>query len=82
MDKVSHKGEHIAVIGGGSKHQLAIAEGVLHSLGSVASGKIVYCHLGASCLFQLFLKQLHCLFGVAVNRGIGDHNAIALHAVA
>ena len=81
MDEFLHEGEHIGVIGGGSQHQLAVAEGVLHSGGHIGPGQIVNDHLGAALLLQLLHQQFHSGLGMAVDGGVGNHDAFLLHPV-
>ena len=82
MDKFLHEGEDVSVVGGGGQNQLAIAEGILHCFGHVAAGQIVDDYLGAALLLQLLGQQLHGSLGVAVDGGVGNHDAFALHPVA
>ena len=78
VDELSHEGENIGVVGGGSQNQLGIAEGVLHALGHIRASKIIDHHLGASLGAEL-ICQLHDGFlGVSVDRGIGDDDALLL----
>ena len=82
LDELPHGREQKAVIGGRGQHQLAVAEGVLHRLGPVVPLHTGDRHLGAALLLQLPGQQLHGPLRVAVHRGVGDHDALALHAVA
>ena len=79
--ELPHEGEYLRVIGGGGQHQLVIAEGVLHGLGHVRAGQVVYDHLRAALLPQLLRELLHGLFGVAVDGGVGYHDALALGGI-
>ncbi len=81
LDKGAHEGEHIGVVGGGGQHQLSVAECVCHSLRHVAPGQIVHDDLRAAAQTELFGQQLGGLAGVAVNGGVGDHHAVALHRI-
>ena len=82
MNEFLHEGEDVGIVGGGGQHQLAVAEGILHRLGPVVPLHTGDRHLGAALLLQLLGQQLHGLLRVAVHRGVGDHDALALHAVA
>ena len=81
MDEFLHEGEDIGIVGGGGQHQLAVAEGVLHSLGHIAAGQIMHFDLGAALRFQLLHQQLHSGLGVTVNGGVSNHNALTLDTV-
>jgi len=76
-----HKWKNIAVICGGRQHQLAVTEGVLNRLRRIAQRKVIHCNLWAAESLQLLCQPLCSLFGVAVNRGIGNANALAFHPV-
>ena len=80
MDKGLHEGEDVSIVSRGCQHQLAVAERVLHSLRHVVSCQVGDRNLHAPQL-QLLLQQLHSCLGVAVDGGVGDHNALALHLV-
>ena len=81
VDEFLHEGEYVGVIGGGGQHQLAVTEGILHSLGHIGPGQVMDDHLGAALGFQLLHQQLYCGLGVAVDGGVGHHDALALHPV-
>ena len=81
VDKLAHEGENLGVVGGGGQHHAAIAEGVLHALKHILAGKIRHGYLGAALGLELLGKQLHCLFCVAVDRGVGDEDALGFHAI-
>ena len=81
VDKLLHEGEDICVISGGSQHQLAVAESIGHSLGHIAPGQVVNNHLGAALGLQLLNQQLHSSLGIAIDGGVGNHNAFALNPV-
>ena len=81
MDILLHEGEDVGIIGGGGQHQLAVTEGILHSLCHVAAGQVVDNHLGAALGLELLCQQLHSGLGVAIDRGVSDDDALALHPV-
>ena len=81
VDKFLHSGEDMAVIGGGGQHQLAVAEGILHRLGPVLLLQAGNHYLGAALGPQLLRQRFHSLLRVAVNGGVGNHDALALHTV-
>ena len=56
MNEFLHEGEDVGIVGGGGQHQLAVAEGILYSLGHVAPGKVMHDDLGAALVRQL-LRQ-------------------------
>ena len=78
----THERENFCVIGRGGKNYPAVAEGILNSLCHVAARKVVYNNLGAAVCAELVGKNLNCSFGVAVNRGVGYHDAVGFNAVA
>ena len=80
MDEFLHEGEDISVVSSGSQHQLAIAERIFHSFCHIVPGKVGNGDLLAFCC-QLLSQQFYGLLGVAVNRGVSDHNAFTLHPV-
>ena len=82
VDELAHEGEDVSVVGGGCQHQLAVTEGVRHSLCHVASGKVVQYNRGCAVGAQLFCQRKRRLARVAVHRGVGDHNAVGLGLVA
>ena len=81
MNEFLHEGEDVGIVGGGGQHQLAVPESVLHGLGHVAPGEVVHDDLGAALVRQLLRQQLCRRLRVAVDGGVGDHNAVALHPV-
>ena len=81
MNEFLHEGEDVGIVGGGGQHQLSVTEGILHGLGHVAPGKVVHDDLGAALVHQLLRQQLCRRLRVAVDGGVGDHNAVALHPV-
>ena len=81
LDERAHEGEDIRVIGGGCKHQRAVAERVLHGLRHVAAGKVVHGDLGAAVRLQALHKLLHRLFRVAVDGGVAHADPLGLGAV-
>ena len=81
IDELAHEREDLRVIGGGGENDLAVTEGVLHALRHILAGEVVDDDLGAACLAQLFGEDLDRFLGVAVNGGIGDHDALGLYAV-
>ena len=82
VEEILHEGHDPGVIGGGRQDDLAVAEGVLQGLGHVAAGEIRHRHLGAALLAQEVRQLLRRGGGVAVEAGVGDEDALALHAVA
>ena len=81
MDVIRHEGENIRIIGSGCQNQLAITESILHGLCHVGTGQVMDHNLGAALFLQLLCQQFHGGLGVAVNRGIGNDDALALHPV-
>ena len=81
VDELAHEGEDAGVVGGGGQNQLVVAEGVLHGLGHVAAGQIVDGDRRAALFAQHVGQRLHGLLRVAVDRGVGDDDAVALRRV-
>ena len=81
VNKLLHKGEQFCIVGCGGQHQLIVAEGILHSLCHILSGKVGDNHFGTALFSALFCQQFHCLLGVAVYRSIGDHDTLALRGI-
>ena len=81
LNELAHIGEELGVVGGGGQNQLAVAERVLHRLGHVLPRQVADGDLGAVLGLQLFGQQLHGLFGVAVDGGVGQENALVLGGI-
>ena len=81
VDELPHEGENVGVVGSGGQHQLAVTEGILHALGHIRAGEVVDHDLGTALGAEL-VGQLHDrLLGVAVDRGVGDDDALLLGLV-
>ena len=81
MNEFLHEGEDVGIVGGGGQHQLSVTESVLNGLGHVAPCEVMHDDLGAALVRQLLRQQLRCRLRVAVDGGVSDHNAVALHPV-
>ena len=82
LDEVPHEGEDPGVVGGGRQNDAPILEGLLYALRHILPGQVHELDLGAALFLELLGKELGGGLGVAVDGGIGDHHALALHAVA
>ena len=82
IDERTHKGENISIVGGGCKHDFAITESILNRFCHIATRKVIDNDLGTSLGAELFGKCHNRLFGVAVNRGVGNHNSLFFGLVA
>ena len=81
VDELPHEGVDVRVIGGGSQHQLPVAEGVGDGQGHIGPGQVMDHYLGAAALAKLVRQQLHRLAGMAVDGGVGDDDALGLHGI-
>ena len=82
VDEFAHEREDIRVVGGGREHDPAVAERVLDTLRHVLACEVSDDDLGTALHSQLVGEQLDSLLGVAVNGGVGDHDALGFHTVA
>ena len=81
INKVLHERKILTVVGCCCKNKLFVPEGVLNGLRHVLPCKVNGERLGAAALFKHFAKQTGSLFCVAVNRGVGYHNALCFNLV-
>ncbi len=81
IDVFPHEGEDVRIVGGGGQNQSAVAEGILHGFRHVVSGQVKDHNLGTALFHQLALQKFDRLFGMAVDGGVGDDDALALHSV-
>ena len=82
VDEFTHERENIRVVGGGREYNSAVAERVLDALRHILACEVGDDDLGTALHSQLVGEQLDSLLGVAVNGGVGDHDAVGFHAVA
>ena len=81
MQEVLHGHEHAVIVGRRGKDQAAAAEGVGEDVAGRNDGGIVHANLHAA-LGQLDGEDVGRVLGVAVNRGVGDQDALFLRGVA
>ena len=81
VQEVLHRDEHARVVGRGREDQVTAAEGVGHDVACGGDGGVMHAHLDA-LLAEPGRKDVGGVFGVAVDRGVGDHDALFLGGVA
>ena len=62
LDEASHKGENVAVIGGGGKHELWIGKGGGNRFGKIRAGKVEELDLGRAFFAKGFSKGFDSFF--------------------
>ena len=82
IDELTHEGEDLGIVCGGSQDQLVIAEGIFHTLCPVVSGQIADGNVGHAAGFQFRRQHLSRFLGVAVDGGVADADAVGLCQVA
>ena len=81
LDECVHEGEDAVVVGCGRQNQTVIAESILNSLGHIVAGKIRDNNLLAAFLLKKLCQFHNGLFGIAVDRSVGDQNTFVLGCV-
>ena len=81
IDKGTHEGENVGVVGGCGKHDSSVAERTRNRLRHIAACEVEDGNVGASAFFQLLGKFFNRRTGMSVNRGIGDHNSLFFDTV-
>ena len=79
---IMHHRVNAQVIGHGREHDMAQAEGFRDQIGNMGVGHVIQPHVGDALLAQAACQRLRRGLGIAVHRGIGDHNALFLRLVA
>ena len=82
IDKFSHEGEYLSIIGSCSEYDLSVAESVLNAFCHIFSCKVIDSYLRTALHSEFFCKKFSGFFSVAVYWGICDHNAFGLNSVA
>ena len=82
VDEFAHEGKDSRVVGRGCEDELVVAECIGYRFGHIASGEIVYDDVGCARILEFFGKGEHRLFGIAVNGGVGDHDALFFGLIA
>ncbi len=81
LNKSTHERKNIRIISCCRKNELTVAESVLNGLRHIAACKIIDNNLRTAVCSELIGKDFNSLFRIAVNRGICNHNSLALDAV-
>ena len=81
LDEAAHERENIRIVGGRRQDQLAVAESVLHGLSHVISGQVKDADLRRALLLQHGSQLVHGLLRMAVDGGVGNHDAVILWRV-
>lgn len=76
VDEILHERVNACIVGQGCENQLTVTESIRYGSRHIVSCQIVNNDLRAAFFFQLICKQFGSFFGIAVNRSIGNHNAL------
>ena len=81
VQQVLHRDKHAGVIGGGGEDEVAAAEGIRDDIAGRGDGGVIHADLDAA-LDKFGGEDVGGILGVAVDRGVGEHDALLFGGVA
>ena len=78
---MTHRRKYIGIVGSGCKNQFSVAEGIGNGGGHIAAGKIIYRNIRTAVRTQSGDKPFNRSFGVSVNGGVCNNNAVGFNSI-